>query len=162
MLSKKMRITVSPKKVVRISKRNWSFYKEYASAVLKTLRKPLFQRFLRWVLARENMHEENVENIHVMFSPFRKENGKSLAGRCDSGGEIYIYPKKLETYRKMKLKLGKEKAQFYIKNRAKATLIHELLHLKYKSDEEKVRRLTRKYLNVFKHTVQNPNVNVTL
>ena len=152
MLSKKIRITVSPKKTVKISKKNWSFYKEYASSVLKTLRKPMFQRFLRWVLTRENVHEEKVENIHVMFSPFRKESGKSIAGRCNSEGEIYIYPKKRELYRKLKLKLGKEEAHSYIKDRAKATLIHELLHLKYKSDEKKVRKLTRKYLSVFKHT----------
>ena len=34
-------------------------------------------------------------------------------------------------------------------NAARAALIHELLHLKYANDEEKVRELTREYFAVF-------------
>jgi len=161
-LSEKMRITVSSRKILRFSETDLAFYKKYASAVLKTLRKPMFQRFLRWMLTTENIHEEKVENIHVIFFPFRKENGKGLAGRCNSKGEIYIYPKKLKFYHKLMSKLGKKEVHSYVKDRAKATLIHELLHLKYKSDEKKVRKLTKKYLDIFQRTVQNLEENATL
>jgi len=68
----------------------------------------------------------------------------------------------MKLYYKLKSKLGKEKVHSYIKNRARATLIHELLHLKYKSNEEKVRQLTRKYFDVFKRTAQNLEGNATL
>jgi len=81
-------------KNLEIFENGLTFYKRYASAVFKTLRKPMFQRFLRWVLTTENIHEEKVENIHVIFFPFRNENGNGLAGRCNSKAEIYIYPKK--------------------------------------------------------------------
>jgi hypothetical protein len=44
---------------------------------------------------------------------------------------------------------GKENVSFFIKCRARATLIHELLHLKYVSDEEKVREFAEKYFKIF-------------
>lgn len=148
-LSEKMRITAGSSKIVRFSERQVSFYMKYTSIVVKTLRKPRFQRFLRWILTRENMHEDRVENIHIMIFPFRKKNGRGLAGRCNSKGEIYIFPKRRDLCRKLKSKLGKEKILCYIRKRAKAALIHELLHLKYSCDEKKVRRLTREYLEMF-------------
>ncbi len=148
-LSEKMRITAGSSKIVRFSERQVSFYMKYTSIVVKTLRKPSFQRFLRWILTRENMHEDRVENIHIMIFPFQKKNGRGLAGRCNSKGEIYIFPKRLGLCRKLKSELGKEKILCYIRKRAKAALIHELLHLKYSCDEKKVRRLTREYLEMF-------------
>ena len=37
----------------------------------------------------------------------------------------------------------------YVEGRARASLIHELLHLKYESDENKVKQLTKKYFTIF-------------
>jgi len=53
----------------------------------------------------------------------------------------------------------RETVYFYIKCRAMATLIHELLHVKYLDDENNVRELTRKYFNIFiqRQNTQNSN-----
>ena len=150
MLSSKIRVTVQPEKMVRLSEKYVRFYTKYASIAFKSLKKPKFQKFVRWMLRREKMEAHIVETVQVRVFPFQKKNGNSLAGRCHvRTGEIRIYPKKLESCRKLVQKFGKEKAHSYIKNRAKASLIHEILHLKYSSDEERVRELTRKYLTLF-------------
>jgi len=159
MMSSKMRITVRPKKIVRFSKTRVSFYMKYASVVFKTLRKPLFQKFLDWILKRENIKEHKVTKVQVMVFPFRKENGKGLAGKCNGKGEIFIYPKRLEFCQKLIRNCGKEEGYSYIKNRARATFIHELLHIKYSSDEEKVRELTRKYFKIFTQHQNTQNSN---
>lgn len=155
-MSNRMRIAVRSEKL-RFSHIRFSFYMQYASFVFKTLRKPLFQRFLRWMLKSENIEEHMIDSVKVMTFPFQKENGKGLAGRCNSKGEIRIYPKRLRFCRKLKQKFGKEKLHSYIKNRARATLIHELLHVKYSNDEVKVRELTRKYFNIFTRHEKVPN-----
>lgn len=100
-------------------------------------------------MKRENIEEHMVTDVRVMVFPFKKENGKGLARKCNSRGEIRIYPKRFEFCRKLIRKSGKEKVYSYIKNRARAALIHELLHVKYSTDEEKVRKLTRKYFSMF-------------
>jgi len=125
------------------------FYTKYAAVVLKTLKKPLFQKFLNWMMKRENIDETMVKNVQVKVFPFLKKNGRVLAGRCSAKGEIRIFPKRLSFFRKLMRNCRKEKLYYYIKSRAQAALIHELLHLKYLCDEEKVRELTRKYLNAF-------------
>lgn len=149
MLSSNMRITVYPQKLVLSSERNVRFYRKYTAVVFKTLRKPLFQKFLGWMIKRENIEEHMVTNIKVMTFPFRKGNGKGLAGKFDGKGKIFIYPRRLDFCRKLIRNFGKENAYSYIKNRARATLIHELLHVRYSDDEERVRELTKKYFNIF-------------
>ncbi|MDH5460404.1 MAG: hypothetical protein OEW71_05165 [Candidatus Bathyarchaeota archaeon] len=110
-------------------------------------------------MKRENIKEHKVTNVQIMVFPFRKENGKGLAGKCNRKGEIFIYPKRLEFCRKLLRNCGKEKVYSFIKNRARATLIHELLHIKYSSDEEKVRKLTRKYFKIFTRHQNTQNSN---
>jgi len=160
MLSSKIRITVQPEKMVRLSEKYVRFYTKYASIAFKSLKKPKFQKFVRWMLRREKMEAHIVETVQVRVFPFQKKNGNSLAGRCHvRTGEIRIYPKKLESCRKLVQKFGKEKAHSYIKNRAKASLIHEILHTKYSNDEEKVRKLTKRYFNIFVRKVKTQNWN---
>jgi hypothetical protein len=144
-----MRITARPKKRVKFSMNHFRFYMKYAFAVFNTLRKPLFQKFLNWVLRRERIDEHKVKDVQIRVFPLRKENGNGLAGRCNSEGKILLYPKRLEFCREKVQELGRENLDFYIKSRARAALIHELLHIKYVSDEEKVRELTEKYFNIF-------------
>jgi len=148
-LLKKMRITARPKNGVKFSINHFRFYRKYAFAVFNTLRKPLFQKFLSWVLRRENIDEHNVKDVQIKMFPFIKENGNGLAGKCNSKGEILLYPKKLDFFRERVKELGRENVSFFIRSRARATLIHELLHLKYVSDEEKVREFAEKYFNIF-------------
>ncbi|MFB0567364.1 MAG: hypothetical protein ACETVM_02105 [Candidatus Bathyarchaeia archaeon] len=144
-----MRIIVRPKKRVEPSENHFSFYTKYAFVVLNTLRKPLFQKFLNWMLRKERIEKHKIKDVQIRMYPFTKENGNGLAGKCNSKGEILLYPKKLEFFREQMQEFGKENVSFYIRSRAKAALIHELLHLKYVSDEEKVRELTKKYFNIF-------------
>ena len=153
----KMLITTRLEKYVESSENYVSFYTNYAFVVFNTLRRPLFQRFLNWMLRKERIEEREVKDVQIRMFPFIKENGNGLAGKCNSRGEIRLYPKQLEFFREKMQEFEKENVNFYIKSRAMASLIHELLHLKYVSNEGKVRKLTEKYFNIFtKHQrVQN-------
>jgi hypothetical protein len=144
----KIRKVVHPQKVAKSSK-HMRFYTTYAAFVLKALIKPRFQKFLNWIIRREKIEENLVKDVQVRVFPFKKENGNGLAGRYKSKGRIFIYPKRFEFCRELMQEHGKEKALSYIQNRAQATLIHEFLHVKYTSDEEKVRKLTKKYFDIF-------------
>lgn len=157
-LSGKVQIAACPQNR-EFSDRQKRFYAKYASVTFKTLESPLFQRFLDWIMQRENIEERLVASVQVELFPFRGENGKGLAGKYNSRGEIVIYPKRLEFCRRLVKDFEKEIVYFYIKARAKATMIHELLHAKYSNDEAKVRRLTRKYFTIFARHEGPRNVN---
>jgi len=159
-LSNKIRIATHPQRTVNFSEKRLRFYRRYAVFINQTLKKPLFQKFLNWVIKREKIEENMVEDVQVKIFPFRKENGNTLAGRCSSKGKILIYPKGPGFLRKLMQSCKKEKVGFYIASRAKATLIHELLHLKYEDNEPKVRELTRKYFNIFIRHQKTQNTNV--
>jgi hypothetical protein len=158
MLSDKIRIKMSSKKVTRFSERHVSFYKSYASLVKKNLQKSLFQRFLHWLLKKEDIDKSQIQDVQIRVLPFQKKNGNNLAGRWNKRGSIFIFPKSLEVYRKLAAKHGSEIARSYVKVRAKATLIHEILHTKYFDDEEKVRRLTERYFNIYARNQKTEDV----
>jgi hypothetical protein len=158
-LSSKIRVTVLPQRFEGFSEKQAKFYTKYATIAFKTLTNPLFQRFIDWMMLRENIDEHTVTNVQIRAFPLRKENGNGLAGRFNKKGEILIYPKRLEFCRKLVQELEKESVYFYIKVRAMATLIHELLHIKYSCDEDKVRQLTRKYLSIFTRHRNSQNMN---
>jgi len=158
-LSGRIRIVDNSQETGGISKKHLHFYMKYASIVAKTLKKPLFQRFVKWVTKRESIERAN-HYVQVMVLPFRKENGKPLAGRWSSKGRILIYPKTLNFIRKMMRNYEKETVYLYLKGRAMATLIHELLHAKYLNDEDKVRELTMKYFRIFFKRDAAKNLNV--
>ena len=132
-----------------LPKRHISFYRKYASFVAKALSKPLFQSFLSWLLKRENIDKDLIQDIQVRVFPFHKKNGNSLAGKIINKCKIIIFPKSAKFYRELAAKHGSEIAHSYVKSRAWATLIHEILHSKYSSDEERVRRLTERYFNIY-------------
>jgi len=156
MLSKKFGITVQTKRLKKSSNKQVSFYLKYSSSVLRALKKPLFQKFLRWMLRKENIDEDTVADVQIRVFPFRKKNDRGLAGKCNvKNGEIHIYPKRLESCRKLMHEGGKDKFLSCVKRRARTALIHELLHLKYANDEEKVRNLTRKYSSIFARAQKN-------
>lgn len=101
------------------------------------------------MLRKESIEKYRVKDVQIRMFPLIKENGNGLAGKCNSKGEIRLYPKKLDFCRKQMQEFGMENFNLYIKSRAKAALIHELLHLKYVNDEDRVRMLTEKYFNIF-------------
>lgn len=162
-LTNKIRVVSKKKNLEGCPENRLHFYSYYASIVSKTLKKPLFQKFLQWVMIKENIEKKSVTDIQIRLFPFRKQNGRSLAGRCNSNdGIIIIFPKQQSFLQKKLQKHKKEKVSFYLKSRAMASLIHELLHIKYKNDEPKVQHLTKKYFSTFvknqNHNAQNVNV----
>ena len=81
--------------------------------------------------------------------PSVKENGNSLIGKCNPQGEVFLYPKRLDVCKKKFTKMKPEGFRKYVEGRARASLIHELLHLKYEDDEKRVKQLTKKYFTIF-------------
>lgn len=148
-LSNKIRVVSNPKKIEECSEKRLRFYTNYASAVSGTLRRPTFQRFLNWIIKREEIEKKAVKDIQVRVFPFEKKNGNFLAGRCNNEGVIQIFPKRRSSLQKKLQKHTKEKIHFYLKSRAMASVIHEVLHLKYEGNESKVRQLTKKYFSIF-------------
>ncbi len=148
-LSNKIRVVLNRKKATSFPEKPLRFYEKYASVVSVTLRKPLFQRFLNWMIRRENIDKKSVKDIQVRVFPFQKENGKALVGRCNREGVILLFPKRRRFLQKKVGDHGKDRLWFYIKSRARAALIHELLHVKYEGNERIVRQLTKKYFGIF-------------
>ena len=150
LLSSKIKITVGPGKPEGFSQRHVGFYMNYSSFVFRALRRPSFQKFLHWMLRRERIEAQMVGAVDVKVFPLRRKNGKGLAGNCDvTQGNIRIYPKTMKFCREFTQKFGKSTLLMYAGSRARAALIHELLHLKYASDEKKVRELAREYFFAF-------------
>jgi hypothetical protein len=149
-LSSKMRISCDHKKLANFSQKQVRFYLKYSSFVFRALEKPSFQKFLRWMLRKETIGEQEIRAVHVRVLPLRRKNGKGIAGNCDTArGRIRIYPKTTKFCRTFKQKFGRNTLLDYTGNRARAALIHELLHLKYKEDEKTVRELSKDYFCIF-------------
>jgi hypothetical protein len=125
------------------------FYGKYSFFIFKSLKKPIFQKFVSLILQKENIKKEKIKNIQIHMFPSIKENGNSLAGKCNSKGEVFLFPKKINTCKKIKQKLNSNFLMKYLQYRARASLIHELLHLKYTDNEDKVKVLTKKYFTLF-------------
>ena len=143
-----MRIVASSRKQ-NVKEKKIRFYEKYAFLVFSSLKKPRFQQFLNWILTRENIQKSKIKDIQIRTFPSVKESGNQLIGKCNSKGEIFLYPKKFINCKKKADKLGNNGLKQYIVSRAKAGLIHELLHLKYEDDETKVRELTNKYYSIY-------------
>jgi hypothetical protein len=148
-LSSKMRISVDHEKLENFSQNHVKFYLKYSSFVFRALKKPSFQKFLNWMLKKETIEEQTVSAVHVKVLPLRK-NGKGVAGNCNTArGRIRIYPKTMKFCQIFKQKFGLTTLLAYAGNRARAALIHELLHLKYIADEKTVRELAKDYFCIF-------------
>ncbi|MFA5365124.1 MAG: hypothetical protein WC325_08105 [Candidatus Bathyarchaeia archaeon] len=154
-LTNKIRVVPNLKKVERCPENRLDFYTDYALVVSETLKKPLFQKFLDALLKREEIENASVKDIQIRMFPFQNENGKFLAGRCNSEGVIRIFPKRRMFFKRTLREHKNENAGCYLQNRAMAALIHEILHVKYESDESKVKQLTKKYFGIF---VRHPAV----
>jgi|SRR3972149_768195 len=148
--SNKMRISVDHEKLGSFSQNHIKFYLKYSSFVFRALRKPSFQKFLNWMLKQETIEEQAVRAVHVKVLPLRRKNGKGIAGKCDPArGRIQIYPKTIKFCQTFTQKFGRNTLLVYAGNRARAALIHELLHLKYIEDEKTVRELAKDYFCIF-------------
>jgi len=145
-LSSKMNISVDSEKLERVSQDHVRFYLKYSSFVFRVLKKPSFQKFLHWMLKNEKIDEQTVSAVQVKVLPFIRKNGNGVAGKCNSArGRIQIYPKTMKFCQIFKQKFGSSNLLAYAGNRARAALIHELLHMKYAKDEKTVRELAKEY-----------------
>jgi hypothetical protein len=157
MLIDEIRIQSAPNTAVNVSKQHTYFYRGYARFVRQALHKRPFQRFLRWLLQRENIDWNRITDVQIRVYPRQKQNGNHLAGRWRGDGNISLFPKHYTSYRKLVAKHGPRIARSYVKSRARAALIHEILHAKYHSDEARVRRLTERYFTRYaRHPMTEP------
>lgn len=161
MLSKKIAVTVGLNNQSIRPRKHTTFYIRYALTVQKALRSPLFQKFIEWMLREENIAEQTVKNVRVMVFPFRKRNGKGLAGKWNGKGDVLIYPKRLESCQRLMERRDGETVHSYIRSRARAALMHELLHIKYLDDERRVRKLTKEYFLTFTRHLNIPSSDVS-
>jgi hypothetical protein len=147
----------SPNMINKLPKKYVEFYFQYANVITETLRWSSFQGFLNWMIKEENINQNRVADIQVVIFPFKKKEGKGLAGRCSKNGQIKIYPRGIEFLNRLLMKTKEEELDLYVKARAMSTLIHELLHIKYLGNEEKVRELTKNYFDIFNSHWQRSN-----
>jgi hypothetical protein len=137
------------------------FYTNYSIYILKALRKSSFQEFLWSMLLIENIEERSVSRVEIKVLPAPRKNGYNIVGKCDvSRGNISIYPKSFNYCFSLRKKYGKKYVFSFVGNRARAALMHELLHLKYISDEKKVRELTDGYFSEYIKKQQDRNSNL--
>ena len=86
-LSSKMKITVDPEKLADFSQNHVSFYMKYSSFVFRSLFRSSFQKFLYWMLKRENIEEQMVRAVHVKVFPLRRKNKKNV---CSCKGFLFF------------------------------------------------------------------------
>jgi len=142
---------------------NASFYSKYSSLTYKALRRKSFQNFIDRMLILENIDETTVNTIDINVYPAPRKNGNNIAGKCNIvKGKIRIFPKPIKFCIGFRNKFGKDTLFSYAGNRARAALIHELLHLKYASDEIRVRELTKTYFSAYLRRRPQPNSNAVL
>ena len=150
-LSSKMKISCDRRKLESVPENHVRYYLNYSSFVFKVLEKRSFQEFVHWMMKKESIDVKSVTRVTVRVLPLRGESGKTIAGRCaPAQGRIWIYPKTVNFCKIFKRKFGREILLHYAGSRARAALIHELLHLKYNDDEQKVRELCRDYFGLFR------------
>jgi hypothetical protein len=142
------KINIAPENDKTNCFKHFVFYKTYSLFILKALRKTSFQEFLNYMLISEDIEEKNVNTVDVKIFPAPRKNGFNIIGKCDTlKGRIRIYPKTFNYCSAFRKKYGKNYLFTFVGNRARAALIHELLHLKYISDEKKVQELTDIYFS---------------
>ncbi len=82
------------------------------------------------MLLVESIEEKTVNTIDIIVFPAPRKNGFNIVGKCDPfRGRIRIYPKTFNYSSAFKKKYGKDYFFTFVGNRARAALIHELLHL---------------------------------
>jgi hypothetical protein len=155
------KIKIAPEYEKTESSTHFCFYKNYSLFILKALRKTSFQDFLSCMLLSENIEEKTVNTVDIKVFPAPRKNGFNIVGKCDTfRGRIRIYPKTFNYCSAFRKKFGKNYLFAFVGNRARAALIHELLHLKYISDEEKVQELTDIYFSAYMKKQFDKNSNL--
>jgi hypothetical protein len=145
-LSCRMKILCAPRDQSPMKQQTLQWYTRYAEAVLKALRHSRFQQFLGALLRHEHISLRRIKAIHIRTFPRTKANGRHLNGTATSKGIIALYPPTMpKTVGDRNMHRSKGFSLTYVQWRARATLIHEILHYKYRHREHHVRQLAQQY-----------------
>jgi hypothetical protein len=148
-LNKKITVITKFKKNQQIPLGDLVFYKKYSNHTIRIIKNESFLRFIKYLLKKEEISESKIVIVKVRVFPFKNESGQCVIGNCNRRGEIKIFPKKRSLCLQITSRFGRKTFFSYIAARAKAALIHELLHIKYLSNEKKVRTLTKQYFEIY-------------
>jgi hypothetical protein len=152
------------------------FFNDYADFVLRIIRDDSVNERVRQIISIENLRIDKPVDIRVMVFPARALRGRTnrtLHGSYShSASQISLYPLKIpreyaknkgqELFRETFDDLSdREKRLLYeIAHTAVATLIHEILHVKFESrgfnsyaEESLVRKLEAKYMEGWESTI---------
>jgi hypothetical protein len=112
------------------------------------------------MLKKERIEQQTVRTVQINVLPLRGKKGKGIAGNCDAArGRIQIYPKTINFCQIFKEKFGRDALLLYAENRARAAIIHGLLHLKYIEDEKRLENYPR---NIFVSSLKNNTLRVRI
>jgi hypothetical protein len=152
------------------------FFYDYADFVLRVIRDDSVNEGVRRIISIENLRIKKPVDIRVMVFPARSLKGRTnrtLHGSYShSASQISLYPLKIprdyaknegqELFRTIFNDLSdrKKRLVYEIAQTAVATLIHEILHVKFESrgfnsyaEESIVRKLEAKYMEGWETTI---------
>jgi len=165
-----------PALLAKYTGREKSFFYDYASFVVKIIQDSMIADKVRDILAVEAVHIEKAVDVRVMVFPARPLRGRAnrmLHGSYNhSASQISLYPIRLTrdwirheeidifkvSYQTMSER--KKKLLYEISKTAIATLLHELLHVKFERrglasyvEEPLVRKLENQYMQGWEGTI---------
>jgi len=165
-----VRLTNPPNELLSLfSESQRKFYSDYSEYVYSQLSRDDVQQFIHKVVTEEDIDLFKVEEIRIMRFPFgtsgaELEHAKRKKIDIEHGtyfGHCILALKRIDIYPpKFNSDLTKNTAakQFWDEEEMRyyffcyepvKTLLHELLHIKYKEDENTVKRLSKKYMIYF-------------
>jgi len=135
------------------------YYTKYSELMYRILGIKSVPVFIEAIMKTENIEKDKVKEIKVMRLPaFRSrqlkevDDGRQLMGRYSDKKcliELYpllVWPDEKKPLSKKDMDLNKKLGETGV--HTVKTLIHEILHIKYK-DEGKVKELTDKYFRLY-------------
>ena len=165
-----------PALLAKYTGREKSFFYDYASFVVKIIQDSMIADKVRDILAVEAVHIEKAVDVRVMVFPARPLRGRAnrmLHGSYNhSASQISLYPIRLPrdwirqdgvdifklSYQTLTER--KKKLLYEISKTAIATLLHELLHVKFERrglasyvEEPLVRKLENQYMQGWETTI---------
>jgi len=162
-----VRLTNPPNALLSLfSDKEREFYYNYSEFVFFELSKDRVQSFLNLVMGEEGIDLSEVEDIRIMRFPFGTseaeieyadrqkiniDKGTYFGHYMPTRKRIDIYPPRFSS-EFIKNTVAKqiwdeeEMRYYFFCYEPVKTLLHELLHIKYKEDEKTVERLSKKYM----------------
>jgi hypothetical protein len=165
-----------PALLAKYTEKEKRFFYDYAGFVLRIVGDESVRDRIRGIISTENLHVEKHVDVRVMVFPARSLRGRSnrtLHGSYSrSASQISLYPLKIprgwvkkdgqDLFRTSYEELSdrKKRLLYEISETGIATMIHEVLHVKFESrgfssyvEESIVRKLESKYMEGWESTI---------